>query len=54
MSSFSSWGVPGDLSMKPEITAPGGSIYSLEGTMFEPDAYTYMSGTSMASPQVAV
>ena len=53
MSSFSSWGIPGDLSMKPEITAPGGSIYSLEGTMFEPDAYTYMSGTSMASPQVA-
>lgn len=53
MSSFSSWGVPGNLSMKPEITAPGGSIYSLEGTMFEPDAYTYMSGTSMASPQVA-
>ncbi len=53
MSSFSSWGVPGDLSIKPEITAPGGNIYSLEGTMFEPDAYTYMSGTSMASPQVA-
>ena len=31
MSSFSSWGVPGDLSMKPEITAPGGSIYSVWG-----------------------
>ena len=26
VSSFSSWGVPGSLLMKPEITAPGGSI----------------------------
>lgn len=31
MSEFSSWGVPGDLSLKPEITAPGGSIYSVNG-----------------------
>ena len=30
MSSFSSWGVPGSLEMKPEITAPGGNIYSLK------------------------
>ena len=49
MSSFSSWGVPGDLSMKPEITAPGGNIYS---TM-DNGTYGLMSGTSMASPAVA-
>ena len=60
MSSFSSWGVPGDLSIKPEITAPGGSIYSLNGTHRESgallggsDAYELMSGTSMAAPQMA-
>ncbi|MBP5298083.1 MAG: S8 family serine peptidase [Lachnospiraceae bacterium] len=49
MSSFSSWGVPGDLALKPEITAPGGNIYSTtdEGT------YDVMSGTSMAAPSVA-
>ena len=29
---FSSWGVPGSLLMKPEITAPGGDIYSVNGT----------------------
>ena len=49
MSNFSSWGVPGDLALKPEITAPGGNIYSTtdEGT------YDVMSGTSMAAPSVA-
>ena len=57
MSSFSSWGVPGDLSMKPEITAPGGSIYSVYGTIPGTsyggvDQYVQMSGTSMAAPQV--
>ncbi len=31
MSYFSSWGVPGSLELKPEITAPGGNIYSLDG-----------------------
>lgn len=60
MSDFSSWGVPGDLSMKPEITAPGGMIYSLNGThktssgmVGGTDQYESMSGTSMAAPQVA-
>lgn len=53
MSSFSSWGVPGDLSMKPEITAPGGNIYSVNGAVPETDQYELMSGTSMSSPQVA-
>ena len=61
MSSFSSWGVPGDLSLKPEITAPGGSIYSVFGSALNDkgkpiggtDKYERLSGTSMAAPQVA-
>ena len=53
MSSFSSWGVPGDLSLKPEISAPGGNIYSVNGGVSATDRYELMSGTSMASPQVA-
>ena len=61
MSEFSSWGVPGDLSLKPEITAPGGNIYSVFGYSKDTngniqgghDKYENMSGTSMASPQVA-
>ncbi len=46
ISDFSSWGVPGDLSLKPEITAPGGNIYS---TLTD-GQYGLMSGTSMAAP----
>ena len=56
MSDFSSWGVPGDLSIKPEITAPGGMIYSVYGStpdLFGDDNYGMMSGTSMAAPQIA-
>ncbi len=53
MSSFSSYGIPGDLTMKPEITAPGGSIYGVQGMDPEGTSYQNMSGTSMASPQVA-
>ena len=61
MSSFSSWGVPGSLELKPEITAPGGSIYSVAGAnvtqgqqlFTDHKSYEVMSGTSMASPQVA-
>ena len=52
MSSFSSWGVPGSLELKPEITAPGGMIYSVNGTDPSGTAYETMSGTSMAAPQV--
>ena len=48
LSYFSSWGVPGDLSLKPEITAPGGNIWSTIE-----DGYGLMSGTSMASPSIA-
>ena len=51
MNSFSSWGVPSDLSLKPEITAPGGSILSVNGN--NTTGYTNMSGTSMAAPQIA-
>ena len=53
MSEFSSWGVPGSLQIKPEITAPGGSIYSVNGAVAGGKAYESMSGTSMASPQAA-
>ncbi len=63
ISSFSSWGVPGSLVMKPEITAPGGDIYSVNGAHLDKttgevvagDNATYesMSGTSMAAPQTA-
>lgn len=53
MSSFSSWGVPGSMEIKPEITAPGGSIYSVDGSIPGGTAYELMSGTSMAAPQVA-
>ena len=58
VSSFSSWGVPGSLIMKPEITAPGGNIYSLNGTSSSDtgsgtDQYISYSGTSMAAPHIA-
>jgi len=49
MSSFSSWGVAPNLDFKPEITAPGGQIYST----FNNDTYGMMSGTSMAAPHVS-
>ncbi len=49
MSDFSSIGVAPDLSLKPEITAPGGNVYStLPG-----GKYGEMSGTSMACPHMA-
>ena len=53
MSSFSSWGVPGTLELKPEITAPGGNIYSVNGLIPGGESYETMSGTSMAAPQIA-
>ncbi|KON88900.1 hypothetical protein AF332_20255 [Sporosarcina globispora] len=49
MSGFSSYGAPHTLDFKPEITAPGGKIYS---TVIDNKYETY-SGTSMASPHVA-
>lgn len=53
MSSFSSWGVPGSLELKPDITAPGGNIYSVNGAVPETDQYEFMSGTSMSAPQIS-
>lgn len=54
MSFFSSWGVTGDLALKPEVAAPGGNIYSIDGSKLDStSAYTSMSGTSMAAPQVS-
>lgn len=53
MSSFSSWGPTGALTIKPEITAPGGAIYSVNGALKETDGYEVMSGTSMATPHVS-
>ena len=47
-SSFSSWGVPENLMLKPEITAPGGNIYST----LDNGTYGQNSGTSMSSPNV--
>jgi lactocepin len=49
MSTFTSWGVTPNLDFKPEITAPGGKIYST----LNDDQYGTMSGTSMAAPHVA-
>ncbi|MBQ7871905.1 MAG: S8 family serine peptidase, partial [Oscillospiraceae bacterium] len=53
MSDFSSWGIPDSLVMKPEITAPGGNIYSVNGAIAGGKSYEVMSGTSMAAPQMA-
>ena len=53
MSYFSSWGTIGDLSLKPEITAPGGSIRSVRGDVAATNKYKLNSGTSMATPQVS-
>jgi lactocepin len=49
MSDFTSWGTTPDLGFKPEITAPGGNIYST----LNDDEYGIMSGTSMAAPHVS-
>ena len=46
MSSFSSWGCGDKLNLKPELTSPGGNIYStLDG-----GTYGLNSGTSMSAP----
>jgi hypothetical protein len=51
ISAFSSFGVAPDLSLKPDLGAPGGNIRST--IPLEQGAYGPNSGTSMASPHVA-
>ncbi|MDH7488984.1 MAG: S8 family serine peptidase [Anaerolineae bacterium] len=51
ISSFSSYGLSPDLALKPDLGAPGGSIYSTYP--LEKGGYATLSGTSMSSPHVA-
>ncbi len=51
IASSSSYGLAADLSLKPDIGAPGGSIYSTYP--LELGGYASLGGTSMASPHVA-
>jgi lactocepin len=51
MVNFSSWGPPPDLSFKPDITAPGGGIWST--VPIAQGSYDDYSGTSMAAPHIA-
>lgn len=51
ISSFSSFGMAADLTLKPDIGAPGGSIYST--IPLEQGGHGNNSGTSMSSPHVA-
>ena len=55
LSSFSAYGLSPDLTLKPDIGAPGGAIYStVPLTEDQPVSnYGVLSGTSMASPHVA-
>ncbi|MBE5905894.1 MAG: hypothetical protein E7277_03745, partial [Lachnospiraceae bacterium] len=50
---FSSWGTTPDLTFKPEITAPGGNIWSAYYVEDGVSIYGSMSGTSMAAPHMA-
>ncbi|MDO4793461.1 MAG: S8 family serine peptidase [Filifactor alocis] len=49
LSAFSSWGMTQEGNLKPDISAPGGNIYS----SINNGAYEVLSGTSMATPHVA-
>lgn len=48
-SSFTSWGLLNDLGVKPDVAAPGASIYST----YLDNSWKVESGTSMAAPYVA-
>ncbi len=49
MSDFTSWGLTPNLDFKPEITAPGGQIYSTLNN----GEHGIKSGTSMAAPHIS-
>lgn len=49
ISYYSSWGVSPNLELTPDVTAPGGSIYSSVNN----GLYDTYSGTSMATPHIA-
>ncbi len=56
ISDFSSWGVSGELDIKPDVLAPGGNIFSaypLDAADGNGSGFVSMSGTSMASPYTA-
>ncbi|MGE0032104.1 MAG: S8 family serine peptidase [Steroidobacteraceae bacterium] len=51
ISGFSSFGMAADLTLKPDVGAPGGSIYST--VPLDQGGHGTISGTSMSSPHVA-
>jgi subtilisin family serine protease len=51
ISSFSSYGLSPDLALKPDLGAPGGTIYATYP--LELGGFASLSGTSMAAPHVA-
>lgn len=51
MAYFSSYGLTGDLRLKPDVSAPGAPVRSAMNG--QPKGYVLMYGTSMASPVVA-
>ncbi len=52
VSTFSSWGVMPDLTLKPDIAGVGGNILSSICPILSQARFGTMSGTSMATPQV--
>ncbi len=51
MSSYSSWGPTDDGRIKPDLVGVGTGVFSLQAT--PANTYTFLSGTSMATPNVA-
>ena len=52
LSDFTAWGVFRDLTLAPDITAPGGDVYSSVPKVYDNTGYDTMLGTSMASPHM--
>ncbi|RTE50909.1 S8 family serine peptidase [Actinobaculum sp. 352] len=56
ISSFSSYGLAADLTLKPDVLAPGGNIYSaypLDAPDGDGSGFATLGGTSMAAPHTA-